>query len=416
MAQYVPGEFILREQDTGSDLYLLKSGLVEVISQSRIIRVQGKFDYFGERGCLFGTARSMSIRARVSTTCLRFPRSDLLVNLLKLSETMISSRIQLQDLVIPMNTLETLKPLGKGMFGEVCLVEEQPSGKRFALKSILRKTIHRYRLATSLKNEREALSQLTHPFIVPFYGSYKDDLKLHLLLEYIDGVDLFTGIRDIGLLSEEDARFYVGCLVLVLEYLHERDVLYRDLKPENVMLDQEGYPRLVDFGSAKWTTDRTYTVAGTPHYMAPEVITGKGYSSAVDYWSLGVMLYEFLCGGVPFGEEFTDPYDIYEQVLTGTLAFPPFMDALFPAKTLIEQLLSRNPSRRLGGSVSMLKRSSWLRTTDWEGLLIKSVPAPYKPGPQPLEADTDTQESQDSEEALDSTDERSPQEEWDQDY
>jgi len=358
----------------------------------------------------------MSIRARVSTTCLRLPRSDFLVNSLKLVETVIHSRIQQQDFATPMSALVPVKPLGKGMFGEVILVEEQSTGKRFALKSILRKTIQRYRLATSLKHERESLSQLTHPFIVPFYASYKDDLKLHLLMEHIDGVDLFTGIREIGLLSEADAQFYVGCLVLVLEYLHDRDVLFRDLKPENVMLDQEGYPRLVDFGSAKWTTERTYTVAGTPHYMAPEVIAGKGYSSAVDYWSLGVMLYEFLCGGVPFGEEFTDPYDIYEQVLVGTLAFPPFMDALFPAKSLIEQLLSRNPSRRLGGSVGMLKRNSWLRSTDWEGLLAKTVPAPYKPGPQPVETDTNPQETQDSEEAIDSADELSPQEEWDQDY
>lgn len=414
--QYAPGEYILNEHDPGSDLYLIKSGLVEVISHNRVIRVMGKFDYFGERGCLFDTPRSASIRSRVSTTCLRLPKSDLLTTLLKSVESMLIARIQKQDISVSMSDLVSVKQLGKGMFGEVCLVQEQQSGKRFALKSVLRKTIQQYRLSASLKNEREALSQLIHPFIVPYYCSYKDDLKLHLLMEYVDGVDLFTGIREIGLLSEADAQFYVGCLILVLEYVHERDVLYRDLKPENVMLDGTGYPRLVDFGSAKWTTERTYTVAGTPHYMAPEVITGKGYSSAVDYWSLGVMLYEFLCGGVPFGEDFTDPYDIYEQVLTGTLTFPPFMDALFPAKSLIEQLLSRNPSRRLGGSVAMLKRNSWLRDIDWEGLLTKNVPAPYVPDPHRVENEESTPDSHDSEEGLDFPEECSPQEEWDHDY
>ena len=414
--QYAPGEYILNELDPGSDLYLIKSGLVEVLSNSRVIRVMGKFDYFGERGCLFDTPRSASIRSRVSTTCLRLPKSDLLTTLLRSVESMVIARIEKQDISVSMSDLVSVKQLGKGMFGEVCLVQEQQSGKRYALKSVLRKTIQQYRLATSLKNEREALSQLIHPFIVPFYCSYKDDLKLHLLMEYVEGVDLFTGIREIGLLSETDAQFYVGCLILVLEYVHERDVLYRDLKPENVMLDGMGYPRLVDFGSAKWTMERTYTVAGTPHYMAPEVITGKGYSSAVDYWSLGVMLFEFLCGGVPFGEDFTDPYDIYEQVLTGTLTFPPFMDALFPAKSLIEQLLSRNPSRRLGGSVAMLKRNSWLRNIDWEGLLAKTVPAPYVPDPQRVENDESMLDSHDSEEGVDFPEECSPQEEWDHDY
>ena len=323
------------------------------------------------------------------------------------------SRMQQQDVSIQLNSLLPLAMLGKGMFGEVYLVEDQVTHQRYALKSVARKVIERYRLSTSLRNEREVLSQLLHPFLVSFYGSYKDDMKLYFLMEYVNGVDLFTAIRDIGLLSESDAQFYIGCLVLVLEHMHERDVLYRDLKPENVMLDEQGYPKLVDFGSAKWTTDRTYTVAGTPHYMAPEVISGKGYGPAADYWSLGIILYEFLCGGVPFGEEFTEPYDIYEQVLTGSLTFPPFVDSLYPAKTLIEQLLNRNPSRRLGGSVSMLKRTAWLRDVDWTGLIARTVSAPYVPGAQRL----DTVENQSSDKTSDSADEASsPDLGWDQDF
>jgi len=104
-------------------------------------------------------------------------------------------------------------------------------------------------------------------------------------------------------------------MVEIFAHLHERNIVYRDLKPENVMVDEMGYPKLIDFGTAKTVTTRTYTIVGTPHYMAPELIIGKGYGLNVDFWSLGIMLYEFICGGVPFGEEEEDPYTIYEIIL-----------------------------------------------------------------------------------------------------
>ena len=111
----------------------------------------------------------------------------------------------------------------------------------------------------------------------------------------------------------------------MFEYLHARDIIYRDLKPENVMIDEQGYPRLIDFGTAKILEGRTYTIVGTPHYMAPEIITGKGYDYNADYWSLGVVLFEFMCGGVPFGEEEEDPYNIYEAILSAPLRYPNYV-------------------------------------------------------------------------------------------
>ena len=122
-------------------------------------------------------------------------------------------------------------------------------------------------------------------------------------MEYVDGMDLFDVMRVLKILKEADARFYIACLVTILEYLHTRNIIYRDLKPENVMIDNEGYPKLIDFGTARILKNRTYTLVGTPHYMAPEVIMGKGYSLYVDWWSLGVMLYEFLYNRLPYGEE-----------------------------------------------------------------------------------------------------------------
>jgi cGMP-dependent protein kinase len=155
--------------------------------------------------------------------------------------------------------------------------------------------------------------------------TYKDEKRLYFLTEYVSGQDLFDVIRDIGLLKDEEAKFYTACLLTTIEYLHDRDIIYRDLKPENVMVGADGYPKLIDFGSAVICKDRTYTVVGTPHYMAPEMITGKGYECSVDHWSLGIMVYEFLCGGVPFGDDLEEPYEIYERILTGELTYPSFV-------------------------------------------------------------------------------------------
>ena len=150
----------------------------------------------------------------------------------------------------------------------------------------------------------------------------KDEKRIYFITEYVRGMDLFDVLREMGLLSNEDSMFYIGSLIEILQYLHERDIIYRDLKPENVMIDHEGYLKLIDFGTAKILSGRTYTVVGTPHYMAPEIIVGKGYGSQADIWSLGIILFEFLCGGVPFGEEEENPYTIYEKILESKLRYP----------------------------------------------------------------------------------------------
>jgi cGMP-dependent protein kinase len=182
--------------------------------------------------------------------------------------------------------------------------------------------------------------------ILKLVKTYKDERRVYFLTEYVKGMDLFDVLRGMGLCNDADAKFFTSCLVLILEHLHERDIIYRDLKPENVMVDEMGYPKLIDFGTAKAVRGRTYTIVGTPHYMAPEVIIGKGYGLNADFWSVGVMLYEFICGGVPFGEEEEDPYAIYEKVLERRLRFPNFLDANFPAKEILEVFLNKSPQMR----------------------------------------------------------------------
>eukprot|EP01017_Pseudomicrothorax_dubius_P020343 TRINITY_DN22216_c0_g1_i1.p1 TRINITY_DN22216_c0_g1~~TRINITY_DN22216_c0_g1_i1.p1 ORF type:complete len:235 (+),score=52.63 TRINITY_DN22216_c0_g1_i1:120-824(+) len=178
-----------------------------------------------------------------------------------------------------------------------------------------------------------------------------------------------------------EAQFYAGQLVLAIEHFHSQNIIYRDLKPENVMVDAKGYVKLIDMGTAKIMKTRaskTFTIIGTPHYMAPEVLKGKGYTMNVDLWSIGICLYEFLCGAVPFGEEAEDPYAIYEEIIKNELKFPHFMKDK-KARRFIEQLLSKVPEQRLGTSFAALKANPWFDNFDWDDLLEKKMIAPWKP-------------------------------------
>lgn len=219
---------------------------------------------------------------------------------------------------------------------------------------------------------------LDHTMILKLVKTYKDSKRIYFLTEYVKGMDLFDVLRAMGLLNDNDAKFYTACMVEIFAHLHERSILYRDLKPENVMVDEMGYPKLIDFGTAKTVRQRTYTIVGTPHYMAPEVIIGKGYGLEVDFWSLGVMLYEFVCGGVPFGEEEEDPYRIYERVLERKLRYPAFIDKNFPAKVMINTLLDKTPSKRICGGLDKLKQHPWFSTINFQDLIRREIRAPYQ--------------------------------------
>ena len=176
-------------------------------------------------------------------------------------------------------------------------------------------------------------------------------------------------------------------MILALEQLHLRGIVYRDLKPENVMINEKGHLLLIDMGTAKVLNNskkglsRTYTILGTPHYMAPEILKGKGYDFAVDIWSLGICMYEFMCGLVPFGEECEDPYEVYQLISSQSLSYPNyFKDKKNKyARALIEQLLNRNPNSRTGGSFDALKANMWFGDFDWDKLAFMELEPPFVP-------------------------------------
>jgi cGMP-dependent protein kinase len=256
----------------------------------------------------------------------------------------------------------------------------------YALKSVPRWKVVTHDLYDNVKQEKQVLEVLSHMFILKSVKTFQDPQRIYYLTEFVKGVELHDALKKIGLVSDADAKFYAGSLVLILEHLHERSIVYRDLKPENLMVDDHGYLKLTDFGNAKIIEGRTYTVLGTPHYMAPEVILGKGYDCLADLWSLGVILYEFVSGLLPFGDDLKNPYDVYEAILAHQLRYARYLKCPFPSQTLIEQLLSKHPAARVGYSSDTLRSHIWFRGFEWDKLINKDLPPPYVPKVQDYSA------------------------------
>ena len=375
-------QIIIEQSTSGDSFFIIRSGKVDIVQDGMTLRTVTKHDYFGERSILFNDNRTASVIANGEVSCWFLTKSDFFTYLEENVRNLLIKRIELQDDAISLQNLSVVKVLGKGMFGNVFLVVDKHKRRLYALKTVSRKKIDRYEIQENLILERKILLTLDHVFILKLVKTFKDSMRVYFLTEFVRGMDLFDVLREINVVSDQDSKFYAACLIMILEYVHDRDIVYRDLKPENVIIDEDGYPKLIDFGISKILTGRTYTIVGTPHYMAPEVITGKGYSLSVDYWSLGVMLYEFICCKVPFGDDEEDPYHIYEKVLEHRLQYPSFIDPKLQARPLIDQLLSKNPVVRNSGSIDNLKQHAWFTATkpiNWDQLVNKQVRAPYVP-------------------------------------
>lgn len=326
-------------------------------------------------------------------------------------QELLRRRLELLEGDIALQDLHPTRILGRGMFGLVFEVQHQRSQTYYALKTISRSTIARYNLHHSVLQERSILLKLDHQLIARLIRTFKDSKRLYFLQELVHGIDFYEILRVLGVLSNQQAQFYAGSLILVLEYMHSRNIVYRDLKPENFMVDESGYIKLVDFGTAKVLSGRTFSMVGTPHYMAPEMILGKGYGLAVDLWSLGVVIYEMVSGMVPFAEEVDDPYAIYEKILDHMLVFPEYVRA--DCRAVVEQLLSPDPTYRSNNDTLSLRRHKWLQGFDWTALKSRTLQAPYLP--QTIVAAADQLTSLDMEEE-ETSDSLSAPPNWDADF
>ncbi|CAO3612491.1 unnamed protein product [Cunninghamella blakesleeana] len=271
-----------------------------------------------------------------------------------------------------------LEILGTGTFGKVMLTKFKTTNKYYAMKVLKKSEIIRLKQVDHILNEKQILASIRFPFIVELFCTFQDDHNLHMLLEYVVGGELFTHLRRAGRFTNDMTRFYASEIVLSIEYLHNKNIIYRDLKPENLLIDSQGHIKITDFGFAKTVRDQTWTLCGTPEYLAPEIIQSKGHGKAVDWWSLGILIFEMLAGYPPFFDD--NSFGIYEKILLGKVQFPSHFDPL--AKDLLKRLLVGDRNKRLGnlknGSEDV-KRHKWFRGVDWIGLLEKTVRPPIIP-------------------------------------
>lgn len=293
----------------------------------------------------------------------------------------------LQDLNITIEDLKCKAVVGRGSFGIVRLVHHKADeNKMYALKAVRKMEVVKGNQQKSIVMEREVNKQCYHPCIMQFIKTFQDKDSVYFLTEFLGGGDLFCAVRDIGFLSTLQTQFYSGSIGLALEYLHARGIMYRDLKPENVLLDFHGSAKLVDFGCCKKEV-RTNTLVGTPEYMAPEVIRQQGYTCACDWWSLGVMIHEFVVGPLPFGADCEDQMSLFKAICDDKLEFPAYMKDKEDLKSLISSLLERTVARRIGASArgaKDIKEHSYYKDFNWDALGGGFHEPPFQPDTEAL--------------------------------
>ena len=280
---------------------------------------------------------------------------------------------------------EPLRCLGKGTYGTVLLVKQAATGKLYAQKQFRKASLTvRKQLVEQTKTERSILESINrHPFVVKLFYAFQDHEKLYLILEYAQGGELFEHLRLQGMFQEDTAAFYLAELVLALEHLHSTvGVVYRDLKPENCLLDAEGHLLLTDFGLSKVAVDGEHhcrSMTGTVEYMAPEVIQMQDYGTAVDWWSLGILGVDLLSGKTPFAAN--NDQKIREKIVKSKLTLPFFFGP--DARDLLTRLLRKEPKKRLGAcmpkDMKTIKNHRFFRKIDWQKLEIREVEPPIKP-------------------------------------
>ncbi|XP_039479013.1 serine/threonine-protein kinase N isoform X3 [Drosophila santomea] len=285
--------------------------------------------------------------------------------------------------MLSMDNFRLLSVLGRGHFGKVILSQLRSNNQYYAIKALKKGDIIARDEVESLLSEKrifEVANAMRHPFLVNLYSCFQTDQHVCFVMEYAAGGDLMMHIHT-DVFLEPRAVFYAACVVLGLQYLHENKIIYRDLKLDNLLLDTEGYVKIADFGLCKEGMgfgDRTGTFCGTPEFLAPEVLTETSYTRAVDWWGLGVLIFEMLVGESPFPGD--DEEEVFDSIVNDEVRYPRFLS--LEAIAVMRRLLRKNPERRLGSSerdAEDVKKQAFFRSIVWDDLLLRKVKPPFVP-------------------------------------
>ncbi|OWA51761.1 RAC-gamma serine/threonine-protein kinase [Hypsibius exemplaris] len=281
-----------------------------------------------------------------------------------------------------LNDFEFLQLLGKGTFGKVILGREKATKTLYAIKLLKKDVIIKKDEVEHTLTERRVLQSASlHPFLTYLQYAFQTKERLCFVMEYVNGGELFFHLSRERTFSDARTQFYAAEITLALGHLHENSIIYRDLKLENVLLDRDGHVKLTDFGLCKADlrfSDRTKTFCGTPEYLAPEILEDGDYGRAVDWWALGVVVYEMLCGGLPFHHK--DHEVLFDMIVLYDVKYPKTITR--EAKNLLTGLLTKRPSKRLGGGPGdhkEIQAHKYFSTIDWDALLNKRIKPPFKP-------------------------------------
>ena len=282
---------------------------------------------------------------------------------------------------VELDDFQIMKVLGRGTFGKVCLVQYKPTKEYYAMKSLKKDVLLDMDQVQSTILEKKILQSLDHPFLVGMVFCFQTEERIYFIMPFIRGGELFQHLRTEKFFKEDKARFYAASMGVALEYLHNHGIVYRDIKPENILIGEDGYLKLIDFGMAKMLkgNEKAMSFCGTPEYLAPEIITGEGHNRAADWWSYGILLFEMLCGIPPFYCENTER--MYDLITNAELRFPKRIQLSENAKDLIKKLLIKKQDKRLGVEKGFeeIKSHPFFQGFDFNALLAKKLEAPFIP-------------------------------------
>jgi len=411
------GAYIIRQGEEGSRFYIINEGEVRCtrsngIEEEELIRLTAQ-EFFGERALITNEARKANVIACGTVECLVLERTSFqsllsdvqedLVTEIGKRETNSAATAQKEEMVdltprtaFSFEDLKIMRTIGTGTFGRVKLVQHKGSGYVCALKCMNKSEIVASHQERNIMAEKNLLFECSSsPFILKLMQTYNHKNQILMLMEFVQGGELWSYIYEktntvkrsqAGGFEMSAVKFFSANVILAFKHIHGRNIAYRDLKPENLLMDGKGYLKMIDFGFAKkfpyvkngQKHDKTFTLCGTPEYLAPEIVMSKGYDRGVDYWALGCLIYELYLSRTPFQADYTTK--IFQNIIAAdkVLSFPPRMDPQHVS--LIKKLLSVNPAFRLGslsGGIEDIISDPFFSDVNWQGIIEQTVPAPY---------------------------------------